>query len=93
MAATRKIAMSALEGDSIIAEPELKLNINPEVTITTAPQQYVIFRLVNEKMNKFTLDGICHNALNPKTGKRETMRLLRGAPSIWTSELTELLAN
>ncbi len=89
MAATRQIAMSAQESD-LAKEPEIKINVNPE-PLKIVPQQFVIFKLVNEKMNKCTLDGICHNVENPTTKKRETMRLLRGAPSIWTSDLTELL--
>ncbi len=61
------------------------------VTTLPAEQRYVIFMLVKKKQKKLTLDGICHNVLNPTTSKWETIRLLRGAPSIWTSDLTELL--
>lgn len=90
MATTRKIALSAQEGDMYTAEPELQINVNPE-PIAVTPQQYVIFKLVNDKMNKFTLDGISHDVINPKTKEPETMRLIRGARSIWTTDLTELL--
>lgn len=91
MATSRKMAMSALDGDNLATETLPEININPEPVLTKAVQQYVVFRLVNDKMNKFTLDGICHDVENPKTKKHETMRLLRGASSIWTSELTEVL--
>lgn len=56
-----------------------------------AERQYVIFRLVNKKQRRLNVDGICHEVINPKTGNPETIRLIRGASSIWTSELTELL--
>ncbi len=91
MAATRQIAMAAQDMHKGIAtEPELQINVNPD-PIAVAPQQYVVFKLVNDKMNKFTLDGISHDVINPKTGEPETMRLIRGARSIWTTDLTELL--
>lgn len=57
----------------------------------TAEQKYIVFRLVKKKVRRLTLDGICHEVKNPNTGKFETIRLIRGASSIWTSELTELL--
>ena len=91
MATTRDLAMSALnENNAAPREPEINLTINAE-PVKVVPQQYVIFKLVNESMNKFNLDGICHDIMNPATGKVETMRLLRGATSIWTTDLTELL--
>lgn len=62
-------------------------NTNPENVV--APM-YVIFRLV-KKQRRLRIDGICDNVLNPKTKKRERIWLLRGADSIWQSELTELL--
>ena len=73
MAATRQIAMAAQDMHKGIAtEPELQINVNPD-PIAVAPQQYVVFKLVNDKMNKFTLDGISHDVINPKTGEPETM--------------------
>lgn len=62
-----------------------------EEAATTAEQIYVVFRLVKKKQRRLTLDGICHEVMNPKTKIPETIRLIRGASSIWTSELTELL--
>ncbi len=56
-----------------------------------AKQGYVIFRLVRKKQRRLHIDGICNNALNPKTGKRERAYLIRGANSIWQSELGELV--
>lgn len=59
---------------------------------TEAPtQQYIVFRLVKKKVKRLTLDGICHEVVNPKTKIPETIRLIRGASSIWTTELTETL--
>lgn len=54
-------------------------------------QGYVIFRLVKKKTRRLRLDGICDNCLNPKTGKRERAYLIRGAHSIWQSELGDLI--
>lgn len=52
---------------------------------------YVIFRLVNKKQRRLWIDGICDNCLNPKTGEYERTYLIRGAKSIWQSDLTELI--
>lgn len=52
---------------------------------------YVIFRLVKKKQRRLRIDGICDNAYNPKTEKTERAYLIRGAASIWQSELTELI--
>lgn len=65
------------------------LSIEPEVK-SNEPYN-VIFRLVKKKKGRVRLDSICNNVLNPKTGKRERIWLLMGAPSIWQSDLTELL--
>lgn len=91
MAVTRKIAMSAMDGEPVL-EQEIgsPININPE-PVTVVKQQNIIFRMVNKKQRRFTLDGICHDVKNPKTGQYETMRLIRGAHSIWSTELVEFL--
>lgn len=62
-----------------------------ESTTELPTQKYFVFRLVKKKVRRLTLDGICHEVLNPNTKRLETIRLIRGASSIWTSELTELL--
>lgn len=91
MAVTRKIALSAMEDTQTdVLQQDIPININPEPT-SIGTQQYVVFRLVNKKVKRLTLDGISHDVLNPKTKEYETMRLIRGAKSIWTTELTELL--
>lgn len=89
---TKKVALSAQENDVAVMD-ELSFDparINPE-PVHVAEQMYVIFRLVNKKQRRFTLDGICHDVQNPKTKEFETMRLIRGAKSIWTTELKEQL--
>lgn len=58
--------------------------------VTAAASDVVIFKLVNRQRRKW-IDGICDGVLNPKTGKRERIWLIRGADSIWQSELGELL--
>lgn len=60
-------------------------------TETVAQQQYVIFRLVKKKQRRLRLDGICDNCYNPKTKETERTYLIRGAKSIWQSDLTELI--
>ncbi len=61
-------------------------------TGTVVPVAYVIFRLVKKKQKKLSLDGICHNVPNPKkNGTPETIRLIRGAHSIWSGDLVEFL--
>lgn len=58
-----------------------------------APEvKYVVFKLVKKKVRRLTLDGICHDVPNPNNNnKPETIRLIRGASSIWSTELTEML--
>ncbi len=94
MATSLKQVQESMKGDA----PEQQTSsldfdfIHTEDTPIKAPvQQYVVFRLVKKKVKRLTLDGICHNVMNPKTNIPETIRLIRGAPSIWTSELTEFL--
>jgi hypothetical protein len=53
-------------------------------------QQYVVFKMV-KKSRRNSVDGICHNVYNENTKLYETIYLIRGAHSIWKSELTELL--
>lgn len=55
------------------------------------PIAYHIFKLVKKKRFRLNLDSICDGAMNPKTKKRERIWNLRGAPSIWQSELTDML--
>lgn len=58
--------------------------------VTAAATDVLIFRLV-KKQRRVWIDGVCDGVLNPKTKKRERIWLIRGADSIWQSELTELL--
>lgn len=62
-------------------------NLNAEPTVE---RQYHIFKLV-KKRRRLRIDGICDNAIHPKTGNTERIYLLRGASSIWQSELGEQL--
>jgi len=52
---------------------------------------YVIFRLVRKKQRRLRLDGICDNCYNEKTRETERAYLIRGAKSIWQSDLTDLI--
>jgi hypothetical protein len=56
-----------------------------------AEKEFIVFKLVKRKRGRTHIDGICDNALNEKTKRRERIWLLNGADSIWQSELTELL--
>lgn len=69
------------------------INFNAGIMEPVAPAQqgHVIFRLVRKKQRRLRIDGICDNALNPKTNERERIYLIRGAKSIWQSDLTELI--
>lgn len=59
---------------------------------TVPPKQgYVIFRLVKKKQRRLRIDGICDNCFNAKTGETERAYLVRGAKSIWQSDLTDLI--
>lgn len=69
-------------------------NSNHSSVINTAnmvKQQYVIFRLVKKKQRRLRIDGICDNCTNPKTKEVERTYLIRGAKSIWQSDLTDLI--
>lgn len=61
------------------------IDTNPDVI------KYHIFRLVKKKQRRLRIDGICDGCVNPKTGKRERAYLIRGAASIWQSELGDLV--
>lgn len=63
------------------------VNIEPPKSETS----YHIFRLVKKKRGRVHIDGSCDFVKNPKTGKTERIWLLRGAHSIWQSELGDLL--
>jgi len=54
-------------------------------------KQYIVFRLVRKKQKRLWLDGICDNCENPKTKDVERTYLIRGAKSIWQSELSDLI--
>lgn len=59
---------------------------------TEVPQQmYVIFRLVKKNQRRLRIDGICDNCYNEKTKETERTYLIRGAKSIWQSDLTDLI--
>lgn len=80
--------------ESLGTAPKVESSFTPpESPLVTfvGEKQYVIFMLVKKKQRRLTIDGICHNVKNPKTNKYETIRYIRGAHSIWTSELTEVL--
>lgn len=51
---------------------------------------YAIFRLVKKKQRRLRIDGI-GTGIHPKTGKRERIYLIRGAASIWQSELGDII--
>lgn len=58
---------------------------------TMAEIRYVVFRLVKKKKGRTHIDGVCDNVLNPNTKKRERIWFLNGAPSIWQSEILDLI--
>src|SRR4051812_36627333 len=95
MATSLKQVQASMNGDAKEAvQPIIESSLysdNLTATPVLAERKYVIFKLVKKNIKRLTLDGICHNVLNPKTNVRETIRLIQGASSIWTTELTEIL--
>lgn len=65
-------------------------SIIPEVP-AVPQQEYVIFRLVNKKQRRLWIDGICDGCYNAKTKEYERTYLIRGAKSIWQSDLVDLI--
>lgn len=92
--ATLKNVQDSMSSQSTTLNERVDLGSNYESSIIdTAPpkQGNIIFRLVKKKQRRLRIDGICDGVMNPKTKKRERIWLLRGADSIWQSELTDLL--
>jgi hypothetical protein len=92
MATSLKHVQSAMKGDTLEQETLLSFVpdiINPE-THSVPERQYVVFKLVKKNVRRLNIDGI-GDGVNQKTGKIERIYLIRGAQSIWQSELTELL--
>lgn len=93
MATSLKHAQESMNGENKVAQ-QLESSFTSEAFTppTTVPElKYVVFKLVKKGIRRTSVDGICHNVLNITTGKHETIRLIRGAHSIWTTELTEIL--
>ena len=63
-------------------------DLQPDIKL--ADRKYHIFRLV-KRQRRLRIDGICDSVVNPSTKRRERIYLLRGADSIWQSELKDLL--
>jgi len=93
MATRLKDVQSSMQGDAFVEQQQESVFSFPEHEAPIESQRitYVVFRLVNKKQRRVTIDSICHDVKNPKTGNYETIRLLRGAHSIWSSELVEIL--
>lgn len=94
MAVTKRLVDEAMQGSNTLPLQESSFTFPDSTALPTVvppEQQYVVFMLVKKKQKKLTLDGICHNVINPKTNEPETIWLLRGARSIWGSELVEQL--
>jgi len=61
--------------------------------VAANPDSIIIFKLVKKNKGRVWIDGICDNVVNPKTGKRERIWLLKSADSIWQTDLQELIKN
>lgn len=94
MATTLRHAQSAMQSET--AKREIPMDFIEDVRPpehTSAPEKtYVVFKLVKKNVRRLNLDGIS-DGINPKTGSLERIYLIRGARSIWQSELTDLLNN
>jgi len=89
--ATLETVQTAMSGNKKGAAPEPFFNGTESVDSSSNTEKYHIFRLVKKKKGRTYIDGVCNFAMNPKTGKRERIYLLEGAPSIWQSDLGDLL--
>lgn len=92
--ATLKNVQDSQSGNHPTLNELVGTNSGQSSVIDTAPlvqQQYVIFRLVKKKQRRLWIDGICDNCYNPKTKETERTYLIRGAKSIWQSDLTDLI--
>ena len=90
--ATLNTVQSSMGGEP---KTETKEFFNKSESVAAAPvaseHKYHIFRLVKKKKGRTYVDGICDNAENPQTKRRERIYLINGSHSIWQSELGELL--
>ncbi len=88
---TLKDVQSATQSEQKISN---EMPYIPPTTVdspTIAPLKYVVFKLVVKGRRRVRLSGICDNAMNPTTKKRERIYLIQGAHSIWQSELKDTL--
>lgn len=92
-----RLKASGLADVQFSAQGEQVQRLRQEEESITALQNSVqnestfkIFKLSDtSKKGKYHMEGI-DDVINPKTGKRERIRLLRGYPSIWMSEQKDL---
>ena len=90
--ATIKHVEDSMRGTKQQDKPQSFFNNTASVEATpNTGVKYHIFRLVKKKKGRTHLHGVDDFAKNPTTGKRERIYLLRGAHSIWQSELGEVL--
>jgi len=94
MATTLKHVQTAMQGEPKVEDPQLDFieTIKPPENVSAPEKTYVVFKLVKKNVRAFNLDGI-GDGINPKTKQLERIYLIRGASSIWQSELTDLLNN
>ena len=87
-----KTVQSSMAGEPKTQKQEF-FNKSESVMAETpvSEHRYHIFRLVKKKKGRTYVDGICDNATNPQTKKRERIYLINGSHSIWQSELGDLL--
>ncbi len=92
--ATLKQVQASQMGETPTLNEQVGTNMGGSSMVlpTEIPQQmYVIFRLVKKNQRRLRIDGICDNCYNPKTKETERTYLIRGAKSIWQSDLTDLI--
>lgn len=85
--------LAAIQASQLGADPAISLDSSfvPTFEMAVVPQQNVVFKLKHKKKGRHYIDGINNNVVNPTTKKRERIYLIRGADSIWQSDLVELL--
>jgi len=95
---TKGVSLQQVQDSQSAASPTLNEMIGTNTINTSfvdpsplAVKQYIVFRLVKKKQRRLWLDGICDNCYNPETKETERTYLVRGAKSIWQSQLTDLI--
>lgn len=89
--ATLKHVQDSMQSEVSEEKQSFIIESEEPVTIPTLNGvEYVVFKLVTRRKNLY-IDGICYDILNPKTKQNDNAWLIRGAVSIWESDLKDIV--